>query len=118
MKGWAALYRRAGTDRFNGRKHMVIADMRGMKASHPSVAAIMGAEIGHARRNGVVLCAHISDDTVLRFQAARVVRENVVGDDVTVDVVSLEEARRVVEEARSRIDDATPLASIRLPQPA
>ena len=30
----------------------------------------------HARRNGVVLCAHISDDTVQRLQAARVGRQN------------------------------------------
>src|SRR4051794_6047969 len=61
VRAWTVAYRR-DTDRFQGRKHMVIADMRGMKALHPDVAAIMGAEIGYARRHGVVLCAHISDD--------------------------------------------------------
>jgi hypothetical protein len=88
--------------------------MRGMKATHPSVAQILGDEIGHARRNGVVLCAHLSDDTVQRLQARRVARENSTYDDVTVDLATVEEAELVLEEARRRIDDLTPMASVRV----
>lgn len=105
MTAWAETYRRDGTDRFKGRPHMVLADMRGMKTVHPSIAAILGAEIGHARQNGVVLCAHLSDDTVQRLQAKRVARANVEGDDVTVDVASVEEAHRVIDEARARLEE-------------
>ena len=37
MQAWAKEYREA-TDRFQGSKHMVIADMRGMKTVDPTVA--------------------------------------------------------------------------------
>jgi len=113
MQGWAKQYHEA-TDKFQGRRHMVIADMRGMKTVHPSIANIMGAEIGYARDNGVVLCAHLSDDTVQRLQARRVARQNSLTDNVTVDVNSIHEARKVVEEARGRIDDNSSSRSIRL----
>jgi len=53
----------------------------------------------------VVICAHISDHTVQRLQLARVTRENSTSDDITVDVDSLEEAHRVLSEARVRLDD-------------
>jgi hypothetical protein len=113
MHQWARQYQEA-TDRFQGRKHMVIADMRGMKTVHPSIANIMGAAIGYAREHGVVLCAHLSDDTVQRLQARRVARVNSPDDNITVDVSSIQEARTVVEEAKSRIDDASSARSIRL----
>ena len=113
MQGWAKQYHEA-TDKFQGRRHMVIADMRGMKTVHPSIANIMGVEIGYARDNGVVLCAHLSDDTVQRLQARRVARQNSLTDNVTVDVNSIHEARKVVEEARGRIDDNSSSRSIRL----
>ena len=113
MQEWAKQYHDA-TDRFQGRKHMVIADMRGMKTVHPTIANIMGGEIGYAREHGVVLCAHLSDDTVQRLQARRVARQNSPADNVTVDVSSIQEARKVVEEAKDRIDDASSARSIRL----
>ena len=113
MVEWAKEYREA-TDKFQDRKHMVIADMRGMKTVHPSIAAIMGGEIGYAREHGVVLCAHLSDDTVQRLQARRVARQNSPTDNVTVDVSSLQEARKVVDEARDRIDDNSSARTIRL----
>ena len=113
MLAWAKQYHEA-TDRFQGRKHMVIADMRGMKTVHPSIANIMGVEIGYAREHGVVLCAHLSDDTVQRLQARRVARQNSPDDNVTVDVSSIQEARKVVDEAKGRIDDASSARSIRL----
>jgi len=113
MQTWAKLYREA-TNKFQGRKHMVIADMRGMKTVHPSIANLMGTEIGYARDHGVVLCAHLSDDTVQRLQARRVARQNSPADNVTVDVSSIQEARKVVEEAKDKIDDASSAPSIRL----
>jgi hypothetical protein len=113
MLTWAKQYHEA-TDKFQGRKHMVIADMRGMKTVHPSIANIMGVEIGYAREHGVVLCAHLSDDTVQRLQARRVARMNSPDDNVTVDVNSVLEARRVVDEARDRINDASSVKTIRL----
>ena len=113
MIAWAKEYRE-GTDKFQDRKHMVVADMRGMKTVHPSIANIMGAEIGYAREHGVVLCAHLSDDTVQRLQARRVARQNSPADNVTVDVSTLQEARKVVDEARDRIDDNSSARTIRL----
>jgi hypothetical protein len=113
MHAWAKQYHDA-TDKFQGKKHMVIADMRGMKTVHPSIANIMGIEIGYAREHGVVLCAHLSDDTVQRLQARRVARQNSLADNVTVDVSTIQEARRVIDEARDRIDDNSSARSIRL----
>lgn len=98
-----------------GAKHMVIADMRGMKPLHPPVAKLLGEAIGYGRRNGAVLCAHVSDHTVQRLQAARVARENSPTDDVTVDVSSVSEAERVVAEARSRLEDGRYGQSVRDP---
>ena len=114
MNTWARQYHEA-TDRFQDRKHMVIADMRGMKTVHPSIAGIMGHAIGYAREHGVVLCAHLSDDTVQRLQARRLARQNSPDDNITVDENSIQEARKVIEEARSRIDERTSNRSIRAP---
>jgi len=111
MQAWAEVYKRE-TDRFGGRRHMVIADMRGMRALYPSVGAILAGTIAYARRNGVVLCAHITDDIVQRLQAKRLARQNSLADEVTVDVASIEEAKRVLDEARSRLDNPDP-ATIR-----
>lgn len=102
MVQWAADYRKA-TDSFQGRSHLVLADMRGMKPTHPDVAAILGAEIGYARQNGCVRCAHLSDDTVQRLQASRVARMASPGDDVTVVVGTVQEAERVLDEARREL---------------
>jgi hypothetical protein len=74
----------------------------------------LGYEIGYAREHGVVLCAHLSDDTVQRLQARRVARHSSPADNVTVDVSSIQEARRVVDEAKGRVDDASSARSIRL----
>lgn len=108
---WAQIYREA-TDRFHGRKHVVIADMRGLRSMHPEVAKVMGEAIGHARHSGAVLCAHLSDDTIQRLQARRVARENSLVDDVTVDVVSLDEAVRVAEECVHTLEDTISLPSV------
>ena len=106
MERWARAYRIQATTPYSGERHMVFANMLGMKTVHPSIAQIMGEEIGHARRNGVALCVHLSDDTVQRLQAARIARQNSVHDDVTVDVDSVEEGRRVIAICSKRMDDA------------
>ncbi len=89
---------------------MVVADMRGMKTVHPSLAAIMGTESGYSRRHGVVLCAHISDDTVQGLQAARLARQNSPTDG---DVHSPEEADRVVRAYAKFLDAPRFTGSIR-----
>lgn len=113
MQAWTKDYRARGTAQHAGKRHMVVADMRGMRTVHPSIAALMGAEIGYARRHGVVLCAHISDNTVQKLQAARVARQNSPSDDVTVDVDSPEEAERVVRAYAKYLDDVRFSGSIR-----
>ncbi|HEY4105383.1 MAG TPA: hypothetical protein VGM44_15905 [Polyangiaceae bacterium] len=113
MHAWAKAYRSEGTALHGGKRHMVIADMRGMKTMHPALASIMGAEIGYARRHGVVLCAHVSDNTVQGLQASRVARQNSTTDDVTVDVDSPEEAERVVRAYAKYLDDPRFKGSIR-----
>ena len=113
MRNWCLAYRERATNPYKGKRHIVIADMRGMKTMHPSIAALMGAEIGHARGNGVVLCAHVSDETVQRLQAARIARQHSPHDDVTIDVDSPEEARKVVASYLPFIDDPRFAQSIR-----
>jgi hypothetical protein len=104
---------KAKADEMGGKRHIVIADMRGMKTVHPSVARHMGAAIGYQRSRGCVLCAHVSDDTVQRLQARRLARENSVNDDVTIEVDSIEEARRVAKAYEKFLDDPGFSTSIR-----
>ena len=99
MRDWASHYKRA-TDSYGGHPHLVLADMRGLLTCAPKVAEIMMEAIAYARRRGVACCAHISDQTVTRLQAARIARRASEGDDVTVDCVSLEAAEEVLLEKR------------------
>lgn len=99
MQDFADKYR-AATDTYAGQPHLVLADMRGMKTNTPAAASILQSAIAYARGRGVLCCAHISDDTVARLQMARIAREVAAGDDVTIDVVSLEEAEVVLQEKR------------------
>lgn len=103
---------REATASFHGQPHVYLADMRGMKPSHPSVAAILGQAIGWARRNGVVLCAHVSDDAVSRLQAAHIARRSGAAVDVTVDCASYEEAERVVRKAIETLLRDEPMVSV------
>jgi hypothetical protein len=107
MRGWADTYR-AVTDSYEGRPHLVLADMRGMLPCAPRVAEIMMEAIGYARQRGVACCAHISDLTVTRLQAARLARQASEGDDVTIECVSLEEAGQVLRERRLELMTAAP----------
>ncbi|HVY48314.1 MAG TPA: hypothetical protein VHB21_20645 [Minicystis sp.] len=99
MRAWAAAYKQA-TDTYGGKPHLVLADMRGLLTCAPAIAEIVMEAIGYARRRGVALCAHVSDQTVTRLQTARVARQASEGDDVTIDCVSVEEAEEVLREKR------------------
>ncbi|MEM9860918.1 MAG: hypothetical protein AAF938_04830 [Myxococcota bacterium] len=112
IRAFDAAYREA-TDRFAGTAHVVLADMRGLRTLAANVGAIFGESIAYARTRGVALCAHLSDETVLRLQTARIARSSSVEDDVTVDVASLEEAQLLCEEARQRLEDGSKLADLR-----
>jgi hypothetical protein len=99
MNGFVAEYRRVSKE-YAGGKHLVLADMRGTAPIAPEIAEVLGEAIAWSRHNGVVRCAHLSDDTVQRLQAARLGRMSSPHDDLTVDVVSVEEGERVLAEAR------------------
>ena len=94
---------KAMTDSYRGQKHMVLADMRGLKTMDPKNAEKLGDLILYQREHGVHLCVHLSDETVTRLQMSRLSRQNSPNDDVTVDVVSLEEAEKVLSEARLKL---------------
>lgn len=102
MQGMADELRRV-TDEYGDEHHMILADMRGLAPLKSDVASLFGELIAYTRQHGVVCCAHLSDDTVQKLQAARLGRQSSIDDDLTVDVVSLEEAERVLAEARSRL---------------
>jgi hypothetical protein len=89
-----------------GSPHLILADLRGMNPTSPEVAAILGQAIEYSRAAGVVCCAHLSDDTVTQLQAARLGRKSSPQSDVTVDVASREEAERLLDEVRARLDVA------------
>lgn len=92
------------TESYNGEPHLVLADMRGMQITSIEVSRLFGDFIGEARRKGVSCCAHLSTSTVQKLQAARLARENSPGDDVTVNVVSVEEAHKLLGEARRQLE--------------
>jgi hypothetical protein len=94
---------KAVTDTYQGKQHYYLADMRGLKVMEPSVASILGEAIGYTRKRGVMLCAHLSDSTIAKLQAMRLAREVQTNDSATVDVVSMDEAEKVLVEARSKV---------------
>jgi hypothetical protein len=85
-------------DQFKGAHHLVLADMRGMAPLKPEAAQMFGEVIKYGRSRGTVCCAHLSDSSIARLQAARLAREASKYDDVTIDVASPEEAEKVIEE--------------------
>jgi hypothetical protein len=90
-------------DSYGGRSHLILADMRGMAPLDADVAQIFGELIAYTRQRGVVCCAHLSDDSVQKLQAARLGRQISLSDDLTVDVVSIEEAERLLADARAKL---------------
>jgi hypothetical protein len=86
------------TDGFKGKPHIVLADMRGMKLMSDKSAAAFGEIIRYGREHGTVLCVHLSDSSIARLQANRLARESSPQDDCTINVISREEADKVIHE--------------------
>jgi hypothetical protein len=99
MKEFIRLYLEA-TASYGGKPHVVLADMRELQISSLDVSRLLGDAIGKARQQGVTCCAHLTSSTVVKMQMGRLAREHSHGDDVTVNVGSLEEANKVLAEAR------------------
>ena len=77
--------------------------MRGLTPLSPEGARIFGEIIKYSRARGCLACVHLSDSSIARLQAARLAREASPYDDITVNVVSIEEAQRVVEEKQGSL---------------
>jgi hypothetical protein len=104
MKQFIQLYLEA-TASYEGKPHVVLADMRELQISSLDVSKLLGDAIGKARQQGVTCCAHLTSSTVVKMQMARLAREHSQGDDVTVNVGSLDEANKVLAEARLWMGD-------------
>jgi hypothetical protein len=91
---------REATEGYAGQPHLVLADMREMQITSVEVSKLLGEAIGEARQKGVTCCVHLTSSTLQKMQVARLAREYSKGEDVTVNVSSLEEAQKVLEEAR------------------
>ncbi|MFP2934396.1 hypothetical protein ACLESO_56635 [Pyxidicoccus sp. 3LG] len=102
MKDFATAYR-AATDTYGGGRHLVLADMRGLRTLEPESASIFGEVVSYGRQKGCLMCAHVSDSTISRLQTARVASEAAPNDDITVDCVSLEEAHAQLAKTRTRL---------------
>ncbi|HYI00067.1 hypothetical protein [Hyalangium sp.] len=85
---------------YGGKPHLVLADMRELQISSLDVSKLLGEAIGQVRKQGVTCCAHLTSATVVKMQMGRLAREHSHGEDVTVNVGSLEEANKVLAEAR------------------
>ncbi len=95
------------TNLFRG-EHIVLADMRGMSVLAPEAAELFGEVIRYGRMHGAVLCVHLSDSSITRLQAARLAREVQPDDAVTINVVSLEEAHRLIDERFPKLRPPAP----------
>jgi len=102
MRDFATAYRIA-TDTYAGGRHLVLADMRGLRTLEPESAAIFGEVVMYGRQKGCLMCAHVSDSTISRLQTARVASQASPDDDITVDCVSLEEAHAQLAKTRARL---------------
>jgi hypothetical protein len=102
MKEFVNAYKSA-TDSYSGGRHLVLADMRGMRTLEPESAALFGEVVAYGRQRGCLMCAHVSDSTIARLQTARVAAEAAPNDDITMDCVSLEEAHLQLAKTRARV---------------
>src|SRR6266542_4434409 len=73
MRELAVAYGRV-TDEYEGKRHVVVADMRGMAPLLPEVGQIFEGAIRYARARGVALCVHVTDDATQKWQADRLAR--------------------------------------------
>jgi hypothetical protein len=91
------------TDQLAGGEHIVLADMRGMAPMSADAARILGELIRYGRERGTACCVHLSDSSIARLQAARLAREASPQDNITINVVSVDEAERVIEEKQKTL---------------
>jgi hypothetical protein len=92
------------TDGFKGTPHMVLADIRGMGAMSQESGKIFSDIIRYGREHGTICCVHLSDTSISKLQASRLAREVNPSDDCTVNVVSIDEAEKVIQEKQSEMD--------------
>jgi hypothetical protein len=81
-----------------GAEHIVLADVRGLAPMSPEASELFGAVIRYGREHGTALCVHLSDSSIAKLQTARLAREASPQDQITVNVVSLKEAEKVINE--------------------
>ena len=98
----AADYRRE-TDSYVGEPHLVLADLRGLKAMDEESSKALGEAIAYGRVHGVVCCVHLTDTPIARMQVGRLAREANPEHDVTVEVGSAEQAQLVLTEHRAAL---------------
>jgi hypothetical protein len=98
---------RSVTDGFRGEPHIVLADMRGLAPLSDDKAAVFGEIIKYGRTRGTVCCVHLSDSSIARLQHSRLAREASPYDDITVNVVSVEEADKVIQEKQGTLKKKT-----------
>ncbi|HEX9296958.1 MAG TPA: hypothetical protein VF881_14040 [Polyangiaceae bacterium] len=116
MREFAVEYGRI-TDEYQGKQHLVLADMRGMAPLLPEVGQIFEGGIGYARARGVMFCVHLTDNATQKWQADRLARRATPANDVTLNVETMEEALSALEEARLRVrrSSSFPPASATIP---
>jgi hypothetical protein len=90
-------------DAFRNEPHIVLADMRGLPPLNEERQKIFGEMIRYDRERGCILCVHLSDSSIARLQQARIAREASTYDDVTVNVISPEEAEKLINESQSKL---------------
>ncbi len=91
------------TDVFKSEPHMVLADMRGLPPLTDDKAKILADIIKYGRDHGTICCVHLSDSSIARLQQARLAREASPYDDITVNVVSTEEAEKMILEKQAKV---------------
>jgi hypothetical protein len=96
------------TDAFRGEPHTVLADMRGLPPLTEDKAMIFGEIIKYGRARGTACCVHLSDSSIARLQQSRLAREASPYDDITVNVVSLDEADKVINEKQASMNKKKP----------
>lgn len=103
---------RAVTGALGGEKHIVIADLRGLRPLSQTVAEVLQDTLDWARKNGVWCWAHVSDQPVAGLQVARLARGQRNEDDVTVECGSLDEAVWVANEKLRELDREQNMAEV------
>ena len=110
VQRWATECKTA-CDAYGGQPYFIIADMRGVGVLAPETAAVVGEVIEYTRRRGVCRCVHLSDSSIMRLQARRLAREASGNDSITIDVVSTDEAERLLEEDRRKLPPTPPVTA-------